>query len=138
MQVVEELRTILQQEKAIEAAVLFGSHAAGRAGPGSDLDVAVWLDGRLNREALEAYRLQLSLLLMDRFHCAVDLVVLDVAPPFLQQQVFNKGLELFARDGAAWSQFRIKSHMAAFSMRHLMDIQFAADRRRIAKEIGHG
>lgn len=92
MSLMEELKSLLIKEEMIQAAVLFGSHAADRARPGSDPDVAIWLRELPCNRQWEDLRMQLSLMLMDRFHCAVDLVLLDTAPPSCSSRSTTRGL----------------------------------------------
>lgn len=44
----ETAKAFLLGEKRVKFAYLFGSVASGKAGPLSDLDLAVYLDGRLD------------------------------------------------------------------------------------------
>lgn len=133
-----DLTEQLQQHPAVQTALLFGSHAAGRARADSDLDVAVWLGAARNDVDAEEFRLTLSIALMARYGCPVDLVLLDQAPPFLKLQVFNRGIELFVRDPDGWRAFRAKGYIEALDFRHIMDIQFAADKKRIRERLAHG
>lgn len=138
----EQLKTDLAEQlmklPPVQAALLFGSHASGRNRADSDLDVAVWLGPARASLDAEELRLNLSIDLMTRYGCAVDLVILDQAPPFLKQQVFNRGIELFVRDPEGWRAFRAKGYIEALDFRHIMDIQFAADKKRIRERLSDG
>jgi uncharacterized protein len=79
----------LQKEKNVKFAYLFGSYATQRSGPLSDLDVAVYIDRRVNSWT---YRLKLmeklaKVLKTDK----VDLVILNEAPPLLRYEVIKYG-----------------------------------------------
>ena len=83
---------VLESDNAIKFAYLFGSHAKVTSTPKSDIDIAVYLDNRLN---LFTYRLQL----MEKFalelkNKTIDLVVLNSAPILLQYQVIHDGILL--------------------------------------------
>jgi predicted nucleotidyltransferase len=76
----------------VKFAYLFGSMASGKAGPLSDLDLAIYLDRRLDSFK---YRLQLMerlarLLKSEKF----DLVVLNSAPVVLKYEVVKNGIIL--------------------------------------------
>jgi predicted nucleotidyltransferase len=95
------LRDALDRDGVV-AALLFGSQAAGRAGPLSDVDVAVWLDPSLSDS--ERFRLRLELI----GHAAgalrtneVDLVVLNDASPLLRHRALRSGVRLLDRDPVA-------------------------------------
>ncbi len=57
---------ILKREKAVQAAVLFGSHAAGHSRPESDVDVAVWLGNQLDSRQMKDARLLFQLCRISR------------------------------------------------------------------------
>lgn len=95
------LRDVLDRDGVV-AASLFGSQAAGKAGPLSDVDVAVWLDPSLSDS--ERFRVRLELI----GHAAgalrtneVDLVVLNDAPPLLKHRALRSGVRLLDRDPVA-------------------------------------
>ena len=95
------LRDALDRD-AVVAASLFGSQAAGKAGPLSDVDVAVWLDPRLS----DSERFRLRLELIGRAASAlrtneVDLVVLNDAPPLLKHRALRSAVRLLDRDPVA-------------------------------------
>lgn len=102
----EKLRSRLQKfintirdSGQIIAFYLFGSYAAGRATPQSDIDLAILFDKSFERERYFPERLrlmgELSIVLeTDR----VELVVLNEAPPALAYRVIKDGELLFARD----------------------------------------
>lgn len=81
--------------EGVVAAYLTGSQATGRAGPLSDVDLAVWLEpsapddlrGKLWVAACEALRTD-----------EIDLVVLDRAPPLLQHRALRDGVLILERD----------------------------------------
>jgi uncharacterized protein len=86
----------------VVAASLIGSHATGRAGPLSDVDVAVWLvpsltaDERYKR-ALELMGAVSEVLGTDE----VDLVLLNDASPLMGHRAMRDGIRLVERDRAA-------------------------------------
>jgi predicted nucleotidyltransferase len=89
---VELAKAFLIDEPKVKFAYLFGSHANGQAGPLSDIDLAVYLDGRLD---LFKWRLRLmdalaGVLKSENF----DLVVLNNAPILLSYEVISNGIVL--------------------------------------------
>jgi len=79
------------------AAYAFGSRVAGTAGPESDLDLAVLVEGYADPVALWSLASELA----DVAGCHVDLVDLRAASTVLQYQVVTAGERLWARDSQA-------------------------------------
>lgn len=78
--------------EGVVAALLFGSQARGQAGPLSDVDVAVWLDPRLDRQRAGELRLELADAAARALGTGeVDLVVLNGAPPLLGHRARREG-----------------------------------------------
>jgi uncharacterized protein YutE (UPF0331/DUF86 family)/predicted nucleotidyltransferase len=85
----KDLIPILEKDKRVKFAYLFGSRARGKAGPLSDTDVAVYFDRRIK---FGDYRLNLmerlaKILKSDN----LDLVVLNQAPPLLKHEIIKYG-----------------------------------------------
>lgn len=105
------------------AVYLFGSHAQGTAGPGSDLDVVLLLPGQADPVSLW----QLSGDLADIAGCPVDLVDLRAASTVMQYQILVRGQRLWAKDVQAgvFESFILSEKMALDTARAglLSDIQ---------------
>jgi uncharacterized protein len=95
----------------VQAALLFGSRATGRATDESDIDVAVLLDqepGSSQRKAvlgglIEALGRQLR---ADR----LDIVILNGAPPNLAFHALKGGLVAFERSPELLHRFRVATY----------------------------
>ena len=94
------LAEALASRAEVLEAYLFGSHALGRAQPHSDVDIAVYVDPRTLTEADGyGYAADLTAHLMQALGTnAVDLVVLNRAPPLLYHRVLRDGRRVLARD----------------------------------------
>jgi predicted nucleotidyltransferase len=80
-------------------AYLFGSQARGETGLLSDVDIAIYLSEAVARE--QRFDLRLTVLgeLSDLLKTdAVDVVVLNDAPPLLTHRILKEGLLLFCAD----------------------------------------
>ncbi len=102
----------LQHRNTVAALYLFGSYASGRQTPLSDIDLAVLFDVCVEKEAFLPERLKLlgklsSILSTD----AVELVVLNEAPPALGYRVTRDGVLLYASDNAGSQiiNFKVKT-----------------------------
>jgi hypothetical protein len=92
---VKKLEGFMKKQRIVSTAYIFGSVAEGRAGPLSDIDIAVCLKGRPKGKVLSGIRLALingisSVLGTDRF----DLVVMDEAPLLMKYNIIKSGLLL--------------------------------------------
>jgi predicted nucleotidyltransferase len=91
-------------------AYLFGSHAVGRAGSNSDYDLAVLLDTSLTQRERGRWRLELIGRLIDYYRRdAIDLVVLNDAPPVLKFEVIRVRHVLYNRDDEARVAFEVRT-----------------------------
>ncbi|SEO40585.1 Predicted nucleotidyltransferase [Duganella sp. CF517] len=92
------LVAILRQRlPALLAVYLFGSRANGRAGPDSDVDMAVLVAGKLD----PVTTWELAQLLANQANCDVDLVDLRGASTVMQYQVITTGILLWKKDSQA-------------------------------------
>ncbi len=107
--VADSIKPILSRRGEIVAAYLFGSAAASRLRPGSDIDIAVLLDeaaGNMDRkDQLEHLLPSLSRALRHDVH----LVFLNQASYLLRAQILGKGELIYVRDSEQLALFRMKS-----------------------------
>ncbi len=91
-----------------EAVYLFGSHAAGEAWPGSDVDLALLLPfTQARREGLLAMS-DCAAELSQAVHAEVDLVNLREVPTILQIEIVHKGHRLGVGDALVTNQFEMQ------------------------------
>lgn len=91
----DELRTVFVKHSVV-LAYLFGSQAEGTARTTSDVDIAVLLGPTTAYDSFFDTRLALTNELMDVFHRnALDVVVLNEAPPLLAHQVVKFGKMIY-------------------------------------------
>lgn len=80
-------------------AYLFGSYAKGTAAPHSDIDVAVYVDASAAACAGFGYAAELTAHLMRALGTnAIDVVLLNGAPPLLYHRVLRDGRRILTRD----------------------------------------
>jgi predicted nucleotidyltransferase len=83
-------------------AYLFGSYARGDDGAHSDVDVAVYVDFACVLDSFVGYSAELTAELVRTLGSdAVDVVVLNHAPPLLYHRVLRDGVRLLARNQTA-------------------------------------
>ena len=95
----ERLARALEPRAEILEAYLFGSHARGNAHRRSDVDVAVYVDEARIEAGPFGYQADLTTDLMAALGTnAIDVVVLNTAPPLLYHRVLRDGVRLLSRD----------------------------------------
>lgn len=100
-----QLQPIAEQYD-LRVIVLFGSQVKGRTHPGSDTDVAIWMEQPLSAEE----RLALWSALTKLFEAEVDLTVLNRAEPLLLYQVASTGTLLYEAQDLAWENLKSYSY----------------------------
>lgn len=107
----EAIARALSPLDEVQAALLFGSRATGKARPDSDVDVAVLLSHESSNVGAELRRLVGALtgeVAADR----LDVVILNGAPPALAFQVLKYGVVAFERDVRPLHRFRVRTYGA--------------------------
>ncbi|NOY91843.1 MAG: nucleotidyltransferase domain-containing protein [Deltaproteobacteria bacterium] len=96
-ELVARIRRSLSARSEVLDVYLFGSQARGDAQAHSDIDVAVYVAEE--PESPFGYAADLTAELMSALSTnAVDLVVLNHAPPLLYHRVLRDGVRVYARD----------------------------------------
>lgn len=95
----EAIRRVLERDRRIAYALVFGSAARGTAHPHSDIDIAVGLTAGV---ALSPQDLGALIADLERATGRpVDLVLLDEAPAPLAYRIFRDGVAIVERDRPA-------------------------------------
>jgi uncharacterized protein YutE (UPF0331/DUF86 family)/predicted nucleotidyltransferase len=90
---------VLDPRPEILDAYVFGSHGRGAAQPHSDVDVAVYVGDRPSAGSPYGYVADLTSVLMGALGTsALDVVVLNAAPPLLYHRVLRDGVRVLSRD----------------------------------------
>jgi predicted nucleotidyltransferase len=95
----ERVVAVLAPRPEILEAYLFGSVARKDNQAHSDLDVAVFIDETIADDGLFGYQAALTADLMSGLGTnAVDVVILNHAPPLLYHRILRDGIRLVSRD----------------------------------------
>ena len=116
----EIAKNFLAGERKVKYAYLFGSFASGNSGPLSDLDLAVYLDGRLDffNCRLKLMEALAKVLKTENF----DLVVLNNAPIVLKHEVVRNGV-ILKDDRPRRVMFESRAVRAFLDTAYLRDVQ---------------
>lgn len=126
----ERLRCLLAGAPGVLVAYLYGSHARGRAGPLSDVDVALLLDSDD-----EERRLELTAAIAHAVAPArADVVVLNNAPLALSYRVLRDGTILASRDDQARVQHWVRTVDRYLDMAPARRLLAAGTRNRLRRD----
>jgi predicted nucleotidyltransferase len=129
-EVSEEAGHVLR-EAGVKVAYLFGSTATGRARQGSDVDIAVLLDGEiglLEQEVL-ADRLARGMKVAE-----VDLLVLDRAPLELRGRVIQEDHPIYSSDEPRRMEFEVRTRSEYFDFLPTLQEHTRRFLERVARE----
>lgn len=108
------VRDVLQDAPVgVRFAYVHGSAAAGRLGPESDVDVALWADRALSPEE----RLEISQRLERHLHRTVDLLDLRRGDAIVRMQVLEHGVPVLVEDARALAEFRMYTPALYFDVK---------------------
>lgn len=133
------IRRAVASLPSVQAALLFGSHATGRARTDSDVDVAVLLDETPQASAKKNVLMSLASELGKELRAdRLDLVLLNDAPPKLAFHVLRHGIVAFERDPVPLHRFRVATYSRHADYEPVERLFRAATRKRALDEGKHG
>lgn len=124
----------------IIAAYLFGSRATGKAGPLSDIDLAVLVDPA--RHDVNRYRYGYQAFLITELMrilgtTELDVVVLNESPPLLKFQVINHGEVIYYRSRSEMLDFHVRAFNEYQDFKPMLAVQHRYMMQRLAGGTKH-
>jgi predicted nucleotidyltransferase len=109
-------KAYFMEQPGVIAVYLYGSHAAGKEGRASDVDIGVLIDSserKTEKHKRTRYMVDLATILRKEIH----VVILNSAGEELMRQIFHKGKCILVKDTKELSLFKMKmfSMIADFS-----------------------
>ena len=106
----QKLKKYFAEQKDVEFALIFGSFASERINAMSDIDIAVYFKDEKNILKLGERQIDITCAVMKLCKInRVDVVVLNLANPFLKFQVIKYGRLLYSKDGRLFYKFKAAS-----------------------------
>jgi predicted nucleotidyltransferase len=128
--VARAIRHAVSRQRDVSAAYVFGSVAAGRARPDSDLDVAVLLDPQVRRGDAMNRRLRLMADLGAALgRSDLDVVILNDAPPLLAHRVLSQGRLVFERSAPIRVRFQVRTAARYLDLAPVLETHIRALKR---------
>lgn len=116
------LEDFFRKKKQVEIVYLFGSRAAGRAGPISDYDFAILLKKNGKRDFLDE-QIFFTKELGGVLHTSnVDVLILNEAPPRVAHQVLKYGKVIFQRKNKSRALFEAKTENMYLDYKYFYEI----------------
>jgi len=122
------LRRVFRRRPEILAAYLYGSHAKGRAGRHSDVDIGILLQERRGRPEIRippTYEVDVAGEIAGTVGDErVEVVILNSAPPLLAYEATRHGHRLFARRSRPVMRFELRTrqrYLDTVSLRAIQD-----------------
>lgn len=106
----KKLRDYFRRQDDVEFALIFGSTAVGRTTPMSDIDVGVYLRNGEDALKMAERQIDITCAIMQLYRISqVDVVILNIANPFLGFQVLKDGRVVYVRDEKEFYKFKAVS-----------------------------
>lgn len=129
MDIIKKSQDILLQFNVILFAYIFGSYVQNKLRKDSDIDIAIYLEGKVD---LDEY-MKIKMLLSDNLKREVDLVILNHATPLLKFEVYRNNILLFAHDKTAESKFKVKTLFEYSDIKKYLDLVYQKKHRKIKR-----
>jgi hypothetical protein len=127
----DDIKHFFANTKVIKFAYLFGSHARGNAGPLSDVDLAVYLDNRMNLFSARLFLLEdLGRQLKGQ---SFDLIVLNDAPLILRYEIIRDG-KVLKEDKSRRIEFETRVLREYLDTEAIRSVHLSALKRSFQKE----
>ena len=128
------LKPVFEPLPNVIMAYLFGSYARGQAGPLSDVDIAVLLNGQPSEaECFDARLDTLGRVMTQLQHNAVDVAILNQTPLALCYRVVRDGRVLFCSDNAARIAFTARTVTTYLDFKPTLEVFEQATLKRARK-----
>jgi predicted nucleotidyltransferase len=89
---------VLENESLLETLYLFGSWANDSENPGKDLDLAAIFNLEADQERILWESRDLQSKISEDLKIPVDLIDLEMTPPYLGQMILQTGILIFCKD----------------------------------------
>jgi len=131
---VVQLKPVFDPLPTVIVAYLFGSYARGQAGPSSDVDIAILLNGQPTESECFDARLDILGRVMTQLqNNAVDVAILNQTPLALCYRVVRDGRVLFCSDNAARIAFTARTVTTYLDFKPTLEVFEQATLKRARK-----
>lgn len=131
------IRNYFKGRKEVVAVYLFGSHAAGKERPFSDVDVGVILTHQ-NQKQYFKFQSQYTVVMGRKLRKDIHVVIMNTAGETLLKQVFKKGICVCVNNESIFKQFKMTRFSMIGEFSYYLDMTQAGFRRKLIGGTTHG
>lgn len=131
MDIIEKCKNILVGYEDIVFAYIFGSYVQGKMRADSDIDIAIYLEKKID---IDTY-LEIKAYLSETFKREIDLIILNNATPLLKYEIYKNNILLFARDKSIETNYKVKTLFEYSDMKKYLDLSYNRTIDRLKKEV---
>lgn len=129
--ITEKTKEILIEYNNIIFAYIFGSFAEDKIRKDSDIDIAIYLDKKIDLETF----LEIKMNLTEACKREVDLIILNDATPLLKYEIYKNSILLFTRDEVSETNYKVKTLFEYNDMKRYLDLSYYKNIERLKKEM---
>lgn len=118
---IQTLKKSLKKDKEILFAYLYGSYAADDVYPGSDIDIAVYLEPSDIKHYVKKQEELGTTLIIELHNDNIDLRILNALPFLLKYKVLKEGMPIFVKDESARVEFETATMIRFFELRPYLE-----------------
>lgn len=131
MDIIKKCKSILMDYEDIIFAYIFGSYVQGKMRADSDIDIAIYLEKKID---IETY-LEIKMHLSEACKREVDLIVLNDATPLLKYQIYKNNILLFTRNRTIETSYKVKTLFEYSDMKRYLDLSYDRTIDRLKEEV---
>lgn len=131
MNSLEKCRDILIKYENIIFAYIFGSFARDKIRTDSDIDIAIYLENKLDSDLY----LKIKMDLTEELKREVDLIILNNATPFLKYEIYKNNILIFTRDKNIETRYKVKTLFEYNDMKKYLDLSYNSMIKRLKEEV---
>jgi predicted nucleotidyltransferase len=118
---VNTIKEILEKEQEVLFAYLYGSSAYDHDQPGSDIDIAVYLQPSNVKNYIKKEDALTTALAIQLHNDQIDLRILNTLPSLLQYNVLKEGIPIFVRNESERVEFETRVMYRFFELKPYID-----------------
>lgn len=131
MDIVKKCKNILMRYEDIIFVYIFGSYVQGKMRTDSDIDIAIYLEKKMDIETYIEIKMHLS----EACKREIDLIVLNDATPLLKYQIYKNNMLLFTRDKTIETSYKVKTLFEYSDMKRYLDLSYDRTIDKLKKEV---